>query len=217
MYVIICGGGGLGNELAKSLIAKHEDVVIIEQDSKNAKKLANKLDALIINGSATDDGILKEAGIDKAEVIVASTGDDTKNLMICQLAKKHKVARIITRVNQSSNLELFVGVADVAIDLTSAAGETFTRAVSIAHEHILAPLAGGRAKLLQIPITESSPARGKKISEVDLGDDGNIVTVDRNGEIIFNFEDLQALSGDILYVIGKTDSVHKINKKLTGV
>jgi len=52
MYVIICGGGGLGRELAKSLIEKHEDIVVIEQAAAIAKKLANELDALVINGTA---------------------------------------------------------------------------------------------------------------------------------------------------------------------
>jgi len=217
MYVIICGGGGLGSELAKSLIAKHEDVVVVDSNAKVAKSLANNLDALVINGSATDSKVLEEAGIDKAEVLVAATGDDTKNLMICQLAKKHKVGRVITRVNESSNLELFVGIADVSIDLTSAESETFTRAASIAHEHVLTTIGGGRAKLLQIPVTENSPVRGKDITQIELGDNGRVVTVDRGGEIIFRFEDLKALSGDILYVIGKTDAIHKINKKLTGV
>lgn len=216
MYVIICGGGILGESLAEALIEKKQDVVVIEADKDRAKHLATTLDALVINGNATSKKILDESGIAKAEVLVAATGDDTKNLMICQLAKKEKVGKVIARVNTASNLEIFVGIADVSIDITSAAVSTFDDAVSITHEHVLSPLAGGRGKLLQIPITEPSPVKGTKIKDLPIPNEARAVLLDRNGQLIFDFEDLILFSGDILYIIAKSDEASKINKKLMG-
>ena len=216
MYVIICGGGVLGESLAKSLIAKRADVVIIEQKKERAKHLAATLDALVINGNATEKAILYEAGVEKAEVLVAATSDDTKNLMICQLAKKSNVAKVIVRVNESSNLELFVGIANVSIDITSAAVSTFTEAVSLTYEHIISPLAGGRADLLQIPVTDTSPIVGKKVEGLRLGNDASPVLIDRTGQLIFDLRNLTLFSGDILYVITSSEQVRKVNKKLVG-
>ena len=206
----------MGESLAESLIGKKEDVVVIEANKERAKHLASTLDALIINGSGTSKKILDESGVEKAEVLVAATGDDTKNLMICQLAKKAKVGKVIARVNESSNLEIFVGIADVSIDITSAAVSTFDEAVSITHEHILSPLAGGRGKLLQIPISEASPIKGIKINDLPLPPEAKAVLIDRNGQLIFDITDLILFSGDILYVIAKSEEASKINKKLMG-
>ena len=216
MYVIVCGGGVLGAALAQSLVEKKEDVVVIEPNRTRTKHLAATLDALVINGSATEKNIMEQAGVDKAEVLVAATGDDTKNLMISQLAKKSNVRKVIARVNESSNLELFVGIADVAIDITAAAVSTFTEAVSISHEHVLAPVAGGRGKLLQIPITNDSPVRGVKAKDLPLEKESKIVLLDRNGQLIFELENLTLFAGDILYIVAKSEEVGKINKKLVG-
>ena len=216
MYVIICGGGVLGESLAEALISKKLDVVVIEINKERAKHLAASLDALVICGSATDRKILDEAGLEKAEVLVASTGDDTQNLMVCQHARKAKVAKVIARINESSNLELFLGIADVPIDITSAAVSTFAQAVSLTHEHILSPIAGGRGKLLQVPITEDSPVKGRRISEITLGPGANIALLDRNGQLIFDFKNLILFSGDILYIMATSGEAQKINRKLTG-
>lgn len=216
MYVIICGGGVLGESLAQSLIAKKQDVVVVEVKKDRAKYLGANLDALVISGSGTDRKILDEAGIERAEVLVAATGDDTKNLMICQHARKAKVRKVIARINESSNLELFVGIADVPIDITSAAVSTFTQAVSLTHEHILAPIAGGRGKLLQIPIPDSSPMKGKKADSIDLGENAHIALIDRNGQLIFDFKKLILFAGDIIYLMAASEDVQKINKKFAG-
>jgi len=216
MYVIICGGGVLGESLANSIIDKKHDVVVIEVKKDRAKYLAANLDALVLNGNAADRKILDEAGLEKAEVLVAATADDTKNLMICQHAKTAKVPKIITRVNESSNLELFLGIADTAIDITSAAISTFSKAVSLTHEHVLTPFAGGSGKLLQIPVTETSPVKGKKAKDLNFGPNANVALIDRNGQLVFDFDKIALFVGDILYIVAKAEEVQKINKMLMG-
>lgn len=212
MYAIIAGGGTIGKTLANALTKEKNDVVIIEQDPELAKALANEVDALVIKGAATKQEVLKEAGLEKADAILAVTSDDTQNLMVCELAKKANIKRVVAKVNESSNLEIFVGIADAAIDVTSTTVSAFVNAVSISSKNILASIGGGRAQLLQLPISEKSKSSRKKISELGLPSESKIVNIDRSGQMIFPTEDMEILPGDIVYLIVTSSQAPKLTK-----
>lgn len=216
MYVVIAGGGDYGESLAKILVKEKNDVAVVEQDVKKAEELAEKVDALVIKGSATQIDILKEAGIEKADAVVAMTPDDETNLMICQLAKKLKVPRVVSRVNDSKNLQVFVGVADASIDTTSAATTAFINSISSGGKHVLASLGGGRAQFMGFPITEDSPVVGKRIEAIKIPTNANICAIDRNGEIIIPYEKTEIISGDVVFVISGTEFVRTVTKLLVG-
>jgi trk system potassium uptake protein TrkA len=88
MYVTIVGGGQTGSKLAKRLANRGHNVSIVEKDETRAHELAAELDALIIHGSGADVDVLKDAGIDKADVLVALTDADEVNLMACEVAPR---------------------------------------------------------------------------------------------------------------------------------
>lgn len=106
MKIIIVGGGETGTTLAK-LFEKEAEVIIVEKEEILAKELAQKTNALIIHGDGTDISILKEAGIEKSDALVVTTGDDTVNLMISQIGKSEKVRKVIPLVRKPKNEELF--------------------------------------------------------------------------------------------------------------
>ena len=120
MYVIIVGGGNVGQYLAQDLIDTDNDVVLIENDEKTADKLASHFgnDLLVIYGDGCDSSNLVEAGINQADVLVAATGLDDSNLVTCELALRvFDVGRVIARVNGPRNARVF---ASLCIECVSA-------------------------------------------------------------------------------------------------
>ena len=108
MYVIIAGGGKVGWNLARELIAKGHEVTLIESDRSRYLTVEQELEHAIQYGDATELWVLERAGIQRADLTIAVTGDDEDNLLICQLAKeKYLCERIIARVNNPRNRQYF--------------------------------------------------------------------------------------------------------------
>src|SRR5580692_8605302 len=108
MYAIIAGAGKVGRNLARELIAKEHEVTLIE--SSRSCYLANEdeFEHAVQYGDATELWVLERAGIQRADLVVAVTGDDEDNILSCQVAKeKYLCERVIARVNNPRNLQHF--------------------------------------------------------------------------------------------------------------
>ena len=100
MYVIVAGGGKVGFYLAKTLLQEGHEVLLIEKDRRKVERTAEELGSMVLRGDACEASTLAEAGTERADVVVAVTGDDEDNLVICQMAKrKFKAGRAIARIN----------------------------------------------------------------------------------------------------------------------
>src|SRR5512143_3625611 len=99
MYVIVAGGGKVGYYLAKALINEGHEVLVIERDRRKCEVIAEDLGSVVMRGDAAEASTLTDAGTSRADVVVAVTGDDEDNLVICQMAKrKFSVQRTIARI-----------------------------------------------------------------------------------------------------------------------
>src|SRR6195952_2826568 len=108
MYVIIAGAGKVGWNLARELIAKDREVTLIESDHRRYRIVEEELEHAVQYGDATEMWVLERAGIQRADLVIAVTGDDEDNILICQVAKeKYGCERIVARVNNPRNLEHF--------------------------------------------------------------------------------------------------------------
>ena len=108
LYVIIAGAGKVGWNLARELLEKGHEVTCIEQDRRRYLTVEQELEHAVQYGDATELWVLERAGIQRADLVVAVTGDDEDNLLICQVAKeKYLCERIIARVNNPRNLDHF--------------------------------------------------------------------------------------------------------------
>src|SRR3990172_5678453 len=108
MFIIIAGAGKVGYHLARALIGDHE-VLIIEQDPARVDFVAAELGTdVIMQGDACDAATMERAGMERADLVVATTGDDEDNLTFCQIAKaKFDVPRAVARINNPQNEGLF--------------------------------------------------------------------------------------------------------------
>ena len=108
MYVIIAGAGKVGWNLARELIAKDREVTLIESDHRRYRIVEEELEHAAQYGDATELWVLERAGIQRADLVIAVTGDDEDNILICQVAKeKYGCERIVARVNNPRNLDHF--------------------------------------------------------------------------------------------------------------
>src|SRR3954454_24203831 len=104
MYVLIVGGGKVGWNLARELMQKGHEVTLIESDRRKYLVVEQELEHAVQYGDGTELWVLERAGIQRADMVIAVTGDDEDNILICQMAKeKFLCERIIARVNNPRN------------------------------------------------------------------------------------------------------------------
>src|SRR5687768_6626016 len=108
MYIVIGGGGKVGFYLAKQLIDEGHEILVIEQDKKKCERITEELGSVCTRGDACEARVLEEGGTNRADLVIAVTGDDEDNLIICQVAKSlFGVPRTIARVNNPKNEPIF--------------------------------------------------------------------------------------------------------------
>jgi trk system potassium uptake protein TrkA len=183
VYVIIAGGGKVGWNLARELIGKDHEVTLIEGDRSRYLTVEQELEHAIQYGDATELWVLERAGIQRADLVIAVTGDDEDNLLICQIAKdKYLCDRIIARVNNPRNRQYFelLGIqpAVSATDLILRLIEHEVPSYGLVH---LLDLRDEQLEIIEIEVSEGAPAAGRPVSEVELPDGSLIISVLRNG------------------------------------
>jgi trk system potassium uptake protein TrkA len=203
MYILIVGGGKVGYYLAKTLLAEKYEVTLLDWNYEKVKLLKHDLGEAVIfaNGSSIDG--LDKAGCARADVIVAVTGDDEDNLVICQLGKRYfKVSKAIARINNPKNERVFreLGVG-TTISGTISIVEAIEQYLVKEQVKTLMTFHQGVMVLLETEITANSPLAGKKISEIKLPGDCVIVSILRGKKAISAEADLILAPQDLVMAI----------------
>lgn len=120
MYVVIIGGGKVGYFLARDLLDRGEEVCLIERDGFRADFLEGQLGTCVMRGDGDEMAFLRTTGIERADAVLAVTGEDEDNLVALQLAKHHfNVPVTIGRVNNPANVQIFKALGvDEAVSAT---------------------------------------------------------------------------------------------------
>jgi trk system potassium uptake protein len=185
MHAIVAGAGRLGIETAEALVEAGHEVTLVEIDDDLAARLDDELRCEVLYGDACDPTVLEEAGALKADVLVATTGDDEDNLVISLLARRQfDVPRVVARVNYSENEWLFTdrwGV-DVAISAATSLMSQIEEATASADTVGLLELASAGVRVIETLITPKSRAAGLTLAEIRLPTETIVATVVRAGE-----------------------------------
>src|ERR1700694_4220698 len=108
MYIIVGGGGDVGYYLTKSLLNQGHEVLLLEKGSARFQALSDELGQSVVRGDACEARTMEEVGASRADIVIAVTGEDDDNLVICQMAKKRfNVGRTIARLNNPKNELIF--------------------------------------------------------------------------------------------------------------
>jgi trk system potassium uptake protein TrkA len=183
MYVIIAGGGKVGWNLARELIGKGNEVTLLESRRSRYLTIEQELEHAVQYGDATELWVLERAGIQRADLVIAVTGDDEDNMLICQMAKqKYLCERIIARVNNPRNRQWFelLGVQPSvsATDLILRLIEHEVPSYGLVH---LLDLRDEQLEIIEVEVVPQAPAAGKMVQEVPLPEGSLIISVLRGG------------------------------------
>ena len=167
-YIIIVGAGKVGWNLARELIEKGNEVTLIESNRERYLTVEQELEHNIQYGDASELWVLERAGISRADMVIAVTGDDEDNMLICQVAKeKYLVDRIIARVNNPRNREHFelLGIKPVvsATDLILRLIEHEVPEYGLVH---LLDLPEQRLEIIEMELPDDSQAAGQRVGDL---------------------------------------------------
>lgn len=218
MYVLIAGGGKVGANLTRSLLRMGHEVTLIESSGSRWERLEEEFEHLVLRGDATELATLERAGIRRPpDLVLAVTGDDEDNLVICQLAQaKYGVGKVVARVNDPRNQPHFdlLGIAPTVCATSSILA-------LVEHEvpaHGIIPLLElkrDNLQIVEIPVTADGPAAGKTVGRLSLPDGVSVVGVLRNGNAEPAAPDLELSAGDQLLAIVKPGRTEALRKALS--
>jgi trk system potassium uptake protein TrkA len=183
MYVLIVGAGKVGWNLARELINKRHEVTVIEADQHRYAVVEQELEHSATYGDGSELWVLERSGIERADLVVAVTGDDEDNILISQVAReKYGVARVVARCNNPRNLQHFelLGVRPVisATDLILRLIEHEVPKYGLVH---LLDLPEERLEIIELEVAEGSPAAGRAVKDLGLPDGSLVISILREG------------------------------------
>jgi len=206
-YAIIVGGGKIGYYVARSLINRDYEVLLMEKTATAYRNLSNDLGDVVMQGDGCEPTTLKSAGVERADLVVAATGDDSDNLVICQLAR-HCFGRtkIIARVNNPDNETLFekLGVRE-RVSGTSAILNLLGQKVERATVVLMGALEHSDIEVVELILDDRSPLIGARLGEMNFPKEALVISVLREGSAMIPNADTVFASDDVVLILIPTD------------
>lgn len=216
MYIIVAGGGKVGYYLTQHLLTEGHEVLLIERDADRVSEINEILGAVAIMGDAAEAATLAAAGAPRSDVVVAVTGEDEDNLVICQVAReKFHVGRTIARVNNPKNEHLFrmLGV-DVTVSQTNyilnlieqaIPDRSFVHLLSLRHEDLA---------IVDAKVSETSAVAHRALSEIELPANTAIAAIARGPQLIVPSPATELLPGDDIIAVAHQDREDELRRLL---
>lgn len=217
MYVIVTGAGKVGVNLTRELIGQNHEVTLIENRRQRYLGVEQLLEHNVLYGDASELWVLERAGIERADMVIAVTGDDEDNILICQVAKeKYGIDRIIARVNNPSNRAHFdlLGIKPVV-----SATELILRLLEheVPHHNLvhLLDLEEEEIEIIEIRLTESSPVVGRTVGEMNTPDNTLVIAIIRDGRGMVPNANTVFQEGDDILAVLDPDREEELKKIFT--
>jgi trk system potassium uptake protein len=198
-FIIVAGGGKVGSNLTRELANLGHEVVVIEQDRRRFERIEREFGHRALLGDCTELYVLERAGIKRPpDLVVAATGDDEDNIIICQLAKeRYGVRKVVARVNDPRNQRHFdlLGIAPTV-------SPTRSMLALIEHEvpeHDLLPLLELRdenLEIVEVELTRRCQAEGRRVESIRLPDTARLIAVVRDGRAKIAMSSTELHAGD---------------------
>jgi trk system potassium uptake protein TrkA len=219
MRVAVAGAGAVGLYIANDLQSTGHEVLLIEQKPE-VQERSTTVDGVEWHiADACEVSSLRDAGLERCEVVVAATGDDEDNLVVSLLAKtEFAVPRVIARVNSPKNEWLFTenwGV-DMAVSTPHLITALVEEAVTVGRLVRILQFEGGQARLVEVTLADDSPVIDKAISEIDVPRDATFVAVVRDEHVVMPRGDTVFEAGDEVLAMVTPDSEDQVREILTG-
>jgi trk system potassium uptake protein TrkA len=218
MYVIVVGGGKVGYYLTKTLMTEGHEVLLIEKDRAQAATLMEELGEIVMAGDGCEVRVMSEAGMGRAGAVVAVTGDDEDNLVICQMARRHfDVGRSIARVNDPRNEEIFrlLGI-DATVSSTKIIYSLIEQEVDTGEVVPLTALKRGDIEIVEAVLSTQSPVIDRTLKDVHLPGDSVIAVLIRGDQIVLPSGTTRFAAGDTVIALTRPEDEYLLRKLMAG-
>ncbi len=198
MYIIVAGGGKVGYYTMKMLVNEGYEVLLIEREAEKVRVYQERFGPVAIVGDAAEAATLEAAGAGRADVVIAVTGEDEDNLVICQVAKqKFHVGKTIARINNPKNEQLFrmLGV-DVTVSQTNHILHLIEQAIPDRAFVHLTSLRHADVSIVDARITAQSNVANRDVAELELPENCVIAAISRGASILIPRGETTLLPGD---------------------
>lgn len=222
MRIVVAGGGNVGTYIAGELQRFGHEVVIVEVDpARVARAQADGEPAGVtwLNVDGCEVSEFARAEPDRADVVVAVTGDDEDNLVISLLAKQEfSVPSVIARVNNPANEWMFNETwgVDRSVSTPHLLTAMVEEAVTVGTLVRLMTFGDNAARLSEIRLADSCPANGKRIADLGLPRESTIVAILREGKVVMPGGDVALYAGDEVMVLAMVDCEDRVRAILIG-
>ena len=219
MFAVIIGCSEIGYHLAKSLLATGHEVVVVEKDQERCQLLIDEVGSISLQGDGTDEAILKQAGLARADVLIAVAGRDDTNLVICQMSKHvFSVPRTMTVIRDPKNEALFhvlgVDVVVNSIHLVLASLEDGIPGRPLVH---LSSLRSPGTEMISVSIPSDAGVVGMRMEDLELPPRSFISLVIKNGGAALPTDGMVLEAEDELVAVTMTGDEQTLYDILTGV
>ncbi|HUQ21817.1 MAG TPA: TrkA family potassium uptake protein [Gaiellaceae bacterium] len=215
MYVVVAGGGKVGANVARSLLRMGHEVTLVEQRPYRYERLEEEFEHQVLLGDATELHVLEKAGIARPpDLVLAVTGDDEDNLVICQIAREgYNVPKVIARVNDPRNQAHFelLGITQTVCATSNILGLVEHEVPEHELVHLL-ELRNENLEIVEVLIEGGAPCAGKRIDKLNLPDGARVISVVRSGVAQIADGDTEIRAGDQVLAIlepGKEDELRR--------
>jgi trk system potassium uptake protein TrkA len=219
MFVLVVGGGKVGVSVTRTLLGLNHEVVLVEQERHRYERLEEEFQHRAIYGDGTELFILEHAGIGRPpDIVVAVTGDDEDNIIICQLAReKYGVEKVIARVNDPRNEPHFdlLGISPT-VSATSMVLALIEHEVP-QHELVhLLELRKENLEIVEVEIKEGSSVAGKRVEDLRLPESTRLISVMRGGKAEIAVGSTELRAGDQVLAILEPGREAELKRVLIG-
>jgi trk system potassium uptake protein TrkA len=214
--VIIIGAGKIGRHLARELAEAGHAVTVAESDAEVARRLAESVDALVLEGDGTNMSVLKDAEVSRTDWLLAVTGQDEVNLTACELGETLGAKRVLARLNDPRNRATFDALGIPVVAVTDLISQLISRELDIRHLERIALLARGRISLIEIEVSPSAPTR--LVAELGLPAQTVLVAAIREGaaeEVVVPRGDTMIKPGDRVLVVTTVENESAVRAALS--
>jgi trk system potassium uptake protein len=216
--VAIAGAGAVGRSIARELLDKSHDVLLIDKDPR--KVVEDRVPrARWLLGDACEVANLEQASLEQYDVVVGATGDDKVNLVVSLLAKSEfSVRRVVARINHPANEWLYTEAwgVDVAVSTPRVLAALVEEAVEVGDLVRLFSFRGGQASLLEVTLSEDAPCAGGQVSDLTLPEDAALTAIVRGARVITPRPEEPLEAGDELVFVALPESEGAIRTAVIG-
>ncbi len=226
MDIVIIGGGQVGRYIAESL-SDERKISLVDIDPDRIEKIKYDLDILAIEGDGTVLETLREAGVEDADLVIASTDDDKTNIVVCGMSKIISDAFTIARINKTSLYRSWrqgkraLGI-DFMVGSNFLTARTVSNIIGLPAARDVDSFVGGHVQVAEFDLPEDSPLEYKTIEEIDCLDKIEALNVmavfsKREGKVKFKFPrgSTRLRPGDRMLVAGRMSSIHRFARQLS--